>query len=207
MILAIVLLPSAGEAGSAGFRLESVPVFAQGSLAETMSTVWAAVNRIGSGVSTWAVENYRRSPAIMIGLSGLVLLPPLALLGLILKNRASRNAYLADMEALSDRACPEPIRSAWLIAGGETSQGIVLDRDLVQIGRQEDNDICLSDATVHRYHAVIERMGDEEFVIIDMSGPNGNGVRVNGERWQRRALVDGDVVELGKVRLRFATAA
>ena len=50
-------------------------------------------------------------------------------------------------------------------------------------------------------------MGDQEFVIIDMSGPNGNGVRVNGERWQRRALVDGDVVELGKVRLRFATAA
>ena len=60
---------------------------------------------------------------------------------------------------------------------------------------------------MHRYHAVIQRDLDTGFMISDMSGPGGNGVRINGV-WQTHAqLTDGDTIELGKVKLRFTTKA
>jgi pSer/pThr/pTyr-binding forkhead associated (FHA) protein len=57
---------------------------------------------------------------------------------------------------------------------------------------------------VHRYHAVIERTSDETFVIRDVSGKD--GVRVNGELTARAQLADGDVIELGRAKLRFENA-
>ena len=77
---------------------------------------------------------------------------------------------------------------------------------LIRIGRHQDNDIRLPDTSVHRYHAVIERTPDEAFVITDLSGKDGNGVRVNGERLSRAQLADGDVIELGRTRLKFESA-
>ena|SRR2546423_14432355 len=56
---------------------------------------------------------------------------------------------------------------------------------------------------VARHHAVIERTRDEEFVITDLSGKDGNGVRINGARLPRARLADGDVIELGRTRLKF----
>jgi pSer/pThr/pTyr-binding forkhead associated (FHA) protein len=76
----------------------------------------------------------------------------------------------------------------------------------VRIGRHEDNDIRLGDSSVHRYHAVIERTAEESFVITDISGKEGNGIRINGERTAQARLVDGDVIELGRARLKFESA-
>jgi pSer/pThr/pTyr-binding forkhead associated (FHA) protein len=59
---------------------------------------------------------------------------------------------------------------------------------------------------VHRYHAVIERTPEEAFVITDVSGKEGNGVRVNGERTAKARLADGDVIELGRAKLKFEDA-
>ena len=43
-------------------------------------------------------------------------------------------------------------------------------------------------------------------MITDLSGKDGNGVRVNGERQRGRSLTDGDVIELGRTRLKFESA-
>ena len=74
---------------------------------------------------------------------------------------------------------------------------------VIRIGRDRDNDIRLPDASVHRYHAVIEHTPEEAFVITDLSGKDGNGLRVNGKRLTRAELADGDLIELGRTRLRF----
>ena len=89
---------------------------------------------------------------------------------------------------------------------GDAPGTLPLDRRLVCIGRHQDNDIRLPDTAVHRYHAVIERTPDEAFVITDLSGKDGNGVRINGERQSRAQLADGDVIELGRTRLKFESA-
>jgi pSer/pThr/pTyr-binding forkhead associated (FHA) protein len=74
---------------------------------------------------------------------------------------------------------------------------------MVRIGREADNDICLSTKTVHRYHAVIRRTTDGEVLITDLSGAEGNGVRINGVRAAEARLKKGDVIEIGEVKMRF----
>jgi pSer/pThr/pTyr-binding forkhead associated (FHA) protein len=72
----------------------------------------------------------------------------------------------------------------------------------LRIGRQSDNDIHLLDKTVHGYHAVVVRTADGLSVIDDVSGPSGNGIKINGRALRHAVLQPGDVIELGKARLR-----
>ena len=70
---------------------------------------------------------------------------------------------------------------AWVEFAG-TGQRYVIGRAMLRIGREADNDICRSEKTVHRYHAVIRRTTDGDVVITDLSGADGNGVLINGAR-------------------------
>jgi len=53
---------------------------------------------------------------------------------------------------------------------------------------------------VSRRHAQIV-LGDDGCFVVDMGSEN--SVTVNGARIQKHKLADGDVVQLGKQRLRF----
>lgn len=168
----------------------------------TLDGMTAALERALGDVSRWVADGYRRRPVIMIGLAGLALLPLLAVLGLLIQRRVAIEPDPVTAPHMDD-AAPRP---AWIKVGG-TPVEMPADREVLMIGRQDDNDICIEDNTVHRYHALIERTRDAGFFIVDMSGPDGNGVRVNGERRLKSCLNNGDVVELGRARLEFATAA
>jgi pSer/pThr/pTyr-binding forkhead associated (FHA) protein len=82
-------------------------------------------------------------------------------------------------------------------------QEFLLDRASVVIGRTQENDVVLNHKSISRHHAKIIRDGDR-YVVVDLE--SANGVRVNGAEYERVELQSGDVVELGHVRLRFATA-
>lgn len=86
---------------------------------------------------------------------------------------------------------------------GRAPWAVPLSHDLLRIGRHQENDIRLEDKTVHRYHALLHRSPDGDFLIRDLSGDAGNGVYVNGARIAQTQLRPGDLVELGAVRLRF----
>jgi hypothetical protein len=153
-------------------------------------------------IRTWIVAGYARRPALMIGLAGVLLLPPLMAVGwMIYRN----NAPTAPRDADPAQVWPL-MEHPRLELDGTGAIALPAGRDLVQIGRQDDNDICIEDETVHRYHAVIERTGDG-FAIVDVSGPDGNGLVVNGQRRTTAVLAHGDTLELGRARMRFATAA
>jgi len=72
----------------------------------------------------------------------------------------------------------------------------------VRIGRHRDNDICLRNDSISRRHALLHFNADNRrFIITDLGGHN--GVIVNNIKQQSHELNDGDLVELGEVRLRF----
>ena len=98
---------------------------------------------------------------------------------------------------------PKAFLTADQIKSGQEPWAVPLGHDLVRIGRHQENDIRLEDKTVHRYHALLHRSPDGDFLIRDLSGQAGNGVYVNGMRIEQAALRSGDLVELGAVRLRF----
>jgi len=69
-----------------------------------------------------------------------------------------------------------------------------------RIGRSLSADIRFDDPTVSRRHAMIHREGDIVRILDDRSL---NGVFVNGERVDMRALNDGDQVMIGRFVLYF----
>ena len=96
-----------------------------------------------------------------------------------------------------------PSENAWFEIAGGSAIPLPINGPIVRIGRHEENEIRLSDTTVHNHHAVLGRCPGGEFRITDLSGDNGNGVFLNGSRVMEATLGDGDIVELGKELLRF----
>lgn len=76
----------------------------------------------------------------------------------------------------------------------------LLDKDVVQAGRNPDSDIFLDDVTVSRQHAEFHRSGDS-FTVTDSGSLN--GTYVNRDRIDTVHLTDGDEVQVGKYRLVF----
>jgi len=148
-----------------------------------------------SQVTAWASEGYRKNPAFMLGLLALVVLPVLAPIGLLLRRRPS-------IESRPVMALMPPVpQTLWIEIVGVPDSRRRLDHRLVRIGRQDDNDLCIKDATIHRYHAVIYPSPDEGLMIADLSGPEGNGERV-----AQALLKPGDRLDLGRVELRIGAA-
>ena len=81
---------------------------------------------------------------------------------------------------------------------------IALTREWTRIGRSMAADVRFDDPTVSRRHALIVRQPDGVRLLDDRSL---NGVFVNGERVDGKALADGDEVIVGRYRLYFLSVA
>ena len=68
------------------------------------------------------------------------------------------------------------------------------------IGRRSSNTIILNNPAISGEHAVIEAHGSE-FFLQDLNSTN--GTQVNGQPVKRHFLQHGDVIEMGKYKIRF----
>lgn len=84
--------------------------------------------------------------------------------------------------------------------GGREGEEIVLEGDVVTIGRNPENDIFLDDITVSRRHARLVRDATG-YTIEDLNSLN--GTYVNRRRIERQHLSHGDEVQVGKFRLGY----
>lgn len=183
-----------------------------------------------SGFVDWVAASYAEAPALVLGLAVLAVVPPLALIGWLARSREAKPATISEAQTKLQRVrrpataeeprdsvrtghIPLRMLNAWVevVAAGEdvskvSDQRYSLAPALLRIGRETDNDICLDDITVHRYHAAIRRTEDAEFVITDLSSAGGNGVVVNGRTVAEARLASGDMIELGKAKLKFSAA-
>lgn len=181
-----------------------------------------------TGFTDWIAASYARAPALVLGLAALIAVPPLALLGLWALRREASSTAISEARTQVRRVprgargeprdgvrtghIPLRPQAAWVevVNMGEVKPvspdpRYSLARALLRIGRETDNDICLQDMTVHRYHAAIHRTEDAEYVITDLSSADGNGVVVNGRAVAEARLASGDMIELGNARLKFSS--
>lgn len=86
--------------------------------------------------------------------------------------------------------------------GPEAGTRFLLDKEVINCGRDKSSDIFLDDVTVSRKHAEIRR-GESGFVIEDAGSLN--GTFVNRTRVDSSALSNGDEIQIGKFRLVFFT--
>ena len=110
---------------------------------------------------------------------------------------------MREVQTLREQDAARPAE-AWIDVAGAAGRRYALGRSPMRIGREDDNDIQLPLATVHRYHAVLHRTPEAEYVITDLSSASGNGLLVNGRRLAEARLRDGDTVQLGEATLTFA---
>lgn len=181
-----LLVVSAGDAAATTAEGESVG---------RVSELWAEFR-------VWLAVKFAETPAIVLGVAMALAIPPLAILGSFLRRGPGDKAVEFD-----DVPRSVPARG-WQIEGSliEAENGgdrHTIGHGLVRIGREDDNDVQLVHNTVHRYHAIIERTPEAEFVVMDVSGTGGNGVRINGERVAHCRLRGGELIEIGMVQLRF----
>lgn len=169
----------------------------------TTADAWMQLN-------TWLDDSYHKAPALMLVLTALLALPTLAIAGFMLRRQRrssdrtvllSRPARRASSQrSVTTREVSAWPTEAWVELGGQRH---IVGRAMLRIGREADNDICLQEKTVHRYHAVIRRSTDGEVIVTDLSGPEGNGVLVNGARVGEGRLKAGDQIAIGEVKLNF----
>lgn len=146
---------------------------------------------------------------------GAALFVALALIGLLVARslKASRDAALMPepepfppvIEPISDREdtqIPEPILPvlAWLVTLDADETRYPITKAATRIGRKTDNDIVMKNNSVSSHHAELLKRGDK-FIITDLEASN--GVFIGGKRVDKVPLAEGDVIELGEVRLRF----
>ena len=152
--------------------------------------------------AAWLAIKYAEIPIIIIGIGMASAVPFLAvacwLIRYVIPNMSKRVASVP-------RFVPTSVwkaRGQLVIAdgGGESHE---IDYGLLQIGREADNDIRLMYDNVHRYHAILERTSDAKFYILDVSGRDGNGVRVDGGKIQHARLRGGELIQIGPVCLHF----
>ena len=82
----------------------------------------------------------------------------------------------------------------------EESQVFKLDKDLITVGRREDNDIVLADMFVSRNHAEVGKK-ENRFVIKDLKSRY--GTFVNGDRVAEKELSYGDEIQVGNTLITF----
>lgn len=98
--------------------------------------------------------------------------------------------------AFGDGAAAPAVRLA-VVAGPDSGVAAALG-DGSHIGRQEGNELRLSDPKVSRRHARIERRA-AGWTLVDLQSTNGTAV--NGERSDAHRLEVGDAIEIGNTRI------
>lgn len=79
-----------------------------------------------------------------------------------------------------------------------------LDATPLVVGRGFDAGLCLSEPTLSRQHAELDFDGSR-LVVRDLGSTN--GVRVNGVRCDRTELEEGDMLQIGELKLRVLEPA
>jgi FHA domain len=89
-----------------------------------------------------------------------------------------------------------------LSMGGLVLKEVALIKERIGIGRKPDNDIHIDNLAVSGHHAVIVTILNDSF-LEDMHSTN--GTLVNGRPVDKHFLQDGDVIEVGKYKLKYVS--
>jgi pSer/pThr/pTyr-binding forkhead associated (FHA) protein len=87
------------------------------------------------------------------------------------------------------------------VAGKGRGRVFELSIDEINLGRDDNNDIVISDDSVSRHHATIERQSDGSFVIADNDSKN--GIIINKNKVMTCRLEHNDIIQLGHFVFRF----
>lgn len=87
----------------------------------------------------------------------------------------------------------------------DSGEEIEIRQDSVRLGRDRSCEVWLDDRSISRRHAVIQRDGEEGWLVQDQA--SANGLLLDGRKISRAPLLDGQQLQMGKLRFRVEIAA
>lgn len=101
------------------------------------------------------------------------------------------------------RKSPEslPVRARFIRTDALGKGDLRLHSTWCRLGRAPDNDISFDNDSVSGHHAEVHYLPNGSFQVCDLDSTNGTWV--NGNRVENQIIENGDIVELGEVRLHF----
>jgi pSer/pThr/pTyr-binding forkhead associated (FHA) protein len=87
---------------------------------------------------------------------------------------------------------------------GVVIKEVQLSKDRTTLGRRPYNDVVIDNLAISGEHAVFQMTGSEVF-IEDLNSTN--GTYVNGKAAKKQLLQNGDMVEVGKYKIKFVNEA
>jgi pSer/pThr/pTyr-binding forkhead associated (FHA) protein len=87
---------------------------------------------------------------------------------------------------------------------GVVIKEVQLTKDRTTLGRRPYNDIVIDNLAVSGEHAVLQMTGAEVY-LEDLNSTN--GTYVNGKAAKKQVLQNGDVIEVGKYKIKFVNEA
>jgi pSer/pThr/pTyr-binding forkhead associated (FHA) protein/tetratricopeptide (TPR) repeat protein len=106
--------------------------------------------------------------------------------------------HKADAELLLETDYPEARLE--VVSGTVNQNMLLLEGNLVSLGRSEQRDLVLSDKAASRLHCEVVPLNGSYWLRDSGSA---NGVQVNGSAVSEHELVDGDVICIGETQFRF----
>ncbi len=80
----------------------------------------------------------------------------------------------------------------------------ITPRKALVVGRDSSSDFCLNGKMISRKHFSIYQ-NDNRFLLSDLGSRN--GVYINGEKSVKHLLEDGDIIQLGQVKIKFSVSS
>ena len=108
---------------------------------------------------------------------------------------------VTDVEEVEENGMPYLVGMEGIVAGSR----FLLSSPKMTIGRDDDNDIAVSDKTISRRHAALVR--DEKYGYQLIDEQSANGVYVNNLRVARIFLQTGDRIKIGDCQFRFESGS
>lgn len=93
---------------------------------------------------------------------------------------------------------PEPVAHASLLIN--SGRSVPLDQDVINIGRNWDNQIVIDDPSVSRLHVQLRRR-DHQYLLFDADSRS--GTLVNNVRVREHGLRSGDIIQIGETRMLY----
>jgi hypothetical protein len=195
----------------------------------TLSKPVTLAERVTPGWWDWILAQWYSTTwqmrAIYLGLAAALLAGAGLALWAFRRSTPSGEGPITRGELIDDDFTKEAAETRWTGGGGlgdtyrptstgatyawlerlDTGERLGISKTTASVGRHDDNDVRISDESVHRRHANIHMTPHREFILTDLAPSSGNVVKVNGATIgkEQRILRDGDILEMGRVRMRF----
>lgn len=113
----------------------------------------------------------------------------------------SGHPVLGDEEEDEIVASPPSDPIAWVQMFDAEQTKVPITSPSIRIGRSKEDEIHIPNDSVSRSHCALKRNPENEWLVVDLD--SGNGVVLNGSQIDQSVLKDGDIIELGEVKMRF----